>query len=266
MPAQLQPVTLDDATADRVHGLGCAVLEQLAVAAELTQPGAIGARLGTGYGLFAGEGSPITQVYGFAYRTPGDISEIAAFYAGRCQSWEVSITPFTDATTVRAMFDTGYRPGPFEGELALWVGDVAEAAAVECRVDEVDGADLAWQQTTAQAWLDDADPAGPAMPSLDPLIAIFAASSARKYLGFVDGVPAASAIMWDRPDGVVLASGATRAHARGRGLQLALLRRRLRDAGRGRFALVGAVPGSISYRNAMRAGFTPLYSTLGLRP
>ena len=264
MPAQLHPVVLDDATADRVHALNVDVLEQFAAVAARSHPEAIGRRIGTGYALFAGEGSPITQVYGFAYRSPGDIGELAAFYASRCQSWEVSITPFTDAETVAALHAAGYRPGAFEGELAMWIGDVPEP---ERRVEEVDGSDPAWQETTAQAWLDDASPPGQiARPPFDPIIDVFAATSARKYLAFDDGVPAASAIMWDRPQGVALAGGATRKSARGHGLQAALLRRRLRDAGTGRFAFVGATPGAISYRNAMRVGFTPLYSTIAFRP
>ncbi|HEY6034387.1 MAG TPA: hypothetical protein VIV58_09020, partial [Kofleriaceae bacterium] len=154
--------------------------------------------------------------------------------------------------------------GPFEGELAMWTGEVPEPDA---RIEEVDGHDPAWQQTTAQAWLDDAIPPGQlARPPFDPLIALLATSSARKYIAFDREVPAATAILWDRPDGVVLAGGATLTRSRGRGLQLALLRRRLRDGGHGRFAIVGAMPGTTSYRNAMRVGFTPLYSTLGLRP
>ncbi len=254
---------LDDAVADRVHALGVDLLESLAQVAARFHPGATGARLGTGYALFAGEGSPLTQLYGFAHRAPGELGDVTAFFAPRCKTWEVVVTPFTEAGTTRALFDAGYRPEPFEGELAQWVGDVPEP---ELRVDEVDGDDRAWIETTALAWSETDQPGPPTTPELDPLIGILGASPARKYVAFVDGHPAASAIMWDRPAGVVLATGASRFAARGRGLQTALVGRRLRDAGPGRFAIVGAMPGTVSYRNLMRAGFTPLYSTLGLRP
>src|SRR3954470_8382500 len=148
----MPPMLLDDAVADRVHALGLEVLEELARAAAQFQPGATGQRLGTGYALFAGEGSPITQLYGYAHRVPGEIGEVAAFYAKRCPTYEVGITPFTDTGTVRALLDAGFRPGPFEGELAQWVGDVPEP---ELRVDEVDGDDRAWIETTTFAWTDD---------------------------------------------------------------------------------------------------------------
>jgi hypothetical protein len=261
----MPPILLDDAVADRVHALGLDILEELAIAAAKIQPGATGRRIGTGYALFAGEGSPITQLYGYAHRVPGDVAEIRAFYANRCASYEVCITPFTDPGTLRALLDAGFRPGPFEGELAQWIGDVPEP---ELRVDEVDGDDRAWLETTMRAWTDDAasPPPDDAPVAIDPLVHIIGATPTRKYVAFVDGRPAATSIMWDRRDGVVLASGASRTIARNRGLQLAMLHKRLRDAGRGRFAIVGAMPGTTSYRNVMRAGFTPLYSTLGFKP
>lgn len=256
----MPPILLDDAVADRVHALGLDVLAELAVATAQFQPGATGRRLGTGYALFAGEGSPITQLYGYAHRVPGDVEEIRAFYATRCPTYEVCVTPFTDASTVRALLDAGFRPGPFEGELAQWVGEVPEP---ELRVDEVGGDDRAWLETTMRAWTDDAPDSDLA---IDPLVHAIGVTPARKYVAFVDGRPAATSIMWDRREGVVLASGAVRRDARKRGLQLAMLHKRLRDAGRGRFAIVGAMPGTSSYRNVMRAGFTPLYSTLGFKP
>ncbi|HEY0255672.1 MAG TPA: GNAT family N-acetyltransferase [Kofleriaceae bacterium] len=250
-------LALDDEIADRVHRLGVEILELLGRAAMSVQPGTTGARIGTGYALFCGEGSPLTQIYGFAHRGADDPENIAAFYKPRCQTWEISITPFTDPQTLHALLDRGYRPGPFEGELAQWVGLVPEP---ELRVEEVDGHDRAWLETTALAWSEDKP------EELDPLIHVIAEAPTRKYVAFVDGTPAGTAIMWDRNEGVVLASGATRPAFRKRGVQRAMLQRRLRDAGEGRFAIVGAMPGTSSYRNVVRAGFTPLYSTLCLKP
>lgn len=66
--------------------------------------------------------------------------------------------------------------------------------------------------------------------------------------------------MTEAGDAVLLADGATRVAYQGRGLQSALIARRLRDAGRGRLAVMGATPGSTSFRNAQRADFTLLYS------
>ena len=65
---------------------------------------------------------------------------------------------------------------------------------------------------------------------------------------------------------VAVAGGSGVYRFRKRGVQRAMLLRRLRDAGEGRFAIVGAMPGTSSYRNVVRAGFTPLYSTLCLKP
>lgn len=249
---------LDDALADRVHALNIDVFEQLGHAAMANQPGAFGSRIGTGYALFCGEGSPLTQIYGFAHRGADEPEKIDAFFAKRCTTWEVAVTPFTDPPTLRALLDRGYRPGPFEGELAQLVP--ATVAEPELRVEEVDGDDRTWLETSTLAWTEDK------IAEIDPLLYILAAAPSRKYIAFVDGQPVGTAIMWDRPLGCVLASGATRPAFRRRGVQRALLARRVRDAGEGRLALVGAMPGTQSYRNVMRMGFVPLYSTLSLRP
>ncbi|MFT3695347.1 MAG: hypothetical protein QM831_19595 [Kofleriaceae bacterium] len=248
---------LDDALADRVHALNIAIFELLGAAAMKVQPGSFGAKVGSGYALFAGEGSPLTQVYGFAHRATDEAEKVNAFFAPRCQTWEVCVTPFTDPQTLRVLLDRGYRPGPFEGELAQYVGAVAEP---ELHVEEVDGLDPTYLATTMAAW-DDGNHG-----KIDPLLYILAAAPVRKYLAFVDGKPAGTSILWDHELGCVLASGATAPAFRNRGVQTAMIRRRLRDAGEGRLALVGAMPGTQSYRNIMRTGFIPLYSTLNLKP
>jgi ribosomal protein S18 acetylase RimI-like enzyme len=76
------------------------------------------------------------------------------------------------------------------------------------------------------------------------------------YLARVNGVPAAAATLYLH-DGVgYLADAATDPAYRGRGLQAAMLRRRIRDAAKAGADLVfsGAEPFSTSHRNMERAG------------
>ncbi len=248
---------LTDEVADRVHRLAVANLRATAEAAARVRSDAVGADLGTGFALFAGAGSPLTQVVGFAYREAGDPQAIEAFFNARCETWEATATPFTHGETFRALVDAGYRPAHFEADLAQWVGDVPEPKgdrAVE--IVEVEGDLATWMETTGRSWSETED----ASYEPDEVVRVVAAATGRKYLAFVDGQPAATASLWEFEEGVMLGGAATRVPFRGRGLQTALLHRRLRDAGRGRFALIGAVPGTPSYRNAQRVGFTPLYS------
>jgi ribosomal protein S18 acetylase RimI-like enzyme len=76
------------------------------------------------------------------------------------------------------------------------------------------------------------------------------------YLARVDGKPAAAATLYVKDRVAYLADAATDPSFRGRGLQTALLRRRIRDAGAAGADLVcsGADPFSTSHRNMERAG------------
>lgn len=76
------------------------------------------------------------------------------------------------------------------------------------------------------------------------------------YVARMDGKPAAAATLYVQDRVAYLADAATDPVFRGRGLQAALLRRRMRDAGLAGAALVfsGAHPCSTSHRNMERAG------------
>jgi ribosomal protein S18 acetylase RimI-like enzyme len=76
------------------------------------------------------------------------------------------------------------------------------------------------------------------------------------YLARVDGRPAASAILFVRRNAAYLADAATDPQYRGRGLQTALLRRRIADASSAGvdFVCSGAAYLSASHRNMERVG------------
>jgi ribosomal protein S18 acetylase RimI-like enzyme len=76
------------------------------------------------------------------------------------------------------------------------------------------------------------------------------------YLARVDGRPAASAILFVRDKAAYLADAATDPQFRGRGLQTALLRRRIADAKAAGvdFVCSGAAYLSASHRNMERVG------------
>ncbi|RYG25725.1 hypothetical protein EON82_06065 [bacterium] len=248
---------LADDVIERAHRLSVEVVRRTGRGYFQVREDTAEADLGTGYGLYAGPDSPLTQVVGFAHRKPGDVQEIERFFSARAENWEITVTPFTDAGTFRELLELGYRPGQFEGELAQWVGDVPDE---DVEIREVRGELAVFMETTGRGWTgNEGDDYVPG-----ELERAVSKVEARRYIAFVDGLPAAAASMIEVGDSVVLGGGTARVPFRGRGLQSALLRRRLRDAGKGRFALMGAVPGTTSYRNAQRAGFTPLYSKVAL--
>ena len=94
------------------------------------------------------------------------------------------------------------------------------------------------------------------------------APGATLYLARVDGRPAATAALASGDDGVAyLADGATLRAFRGRGLQFALIRRRLADGARAGcdVAASQASFGSASHRNLQRAGLVHGFTKLVLR-
>lgn len=84
----------------------------------------------------------------------------------------------------------------------------------------------------------------------------------RCYVAYVDGQPAAHAMMKTSDRAAMFGFGATLEAFRGRGCQLALLRARLVDAAKAGcdLAIVQANPGSVSQRNIERAGMRVAYT------
>jgi hypothetical protein len=249
-------VILTDELADQLHATSVAVLKIVREGYVQVRPDTAGAEIGGGYALFAGEGSPLTQAFGFGFRRFADPVQLEEFYDGKADNWEVTVTPFTSPETLNALAHHGYRPNHFEGELCRTTDDPPDAPRVT--IVEVDAADASFMETTWRGWTgNETDTFSP-----DELVLAMSRLNARRYVAYVDGQPAAAASMYEVLDSVALAGATTRLPYRGRGLQAALLQRRLHDAGPGKLALMGAVPGSASYRNSQRAGFTPLYSTM----
>jgi hypothetical protein len=121
-----------------------------------------------------------------------------------------------------------------------------------------------WARTAAEGWSGTAG-ASDLMINIGRVFAVTAGT--HLYLAELDGTPIAAATM-HMHEGVALMAGAsTIPSARGRGAQLALLERRLQDAFADGcdIAMMGALPGSISQRNAERHGFRIAYTRIKWR-
>jgi hypothetical protein len=135
---------------------------------------------------------------------------------------------------------------------ALRVRTIAEADA-----------DL-WARTAAEGW-SETPGAAELMLSIGRVFAT--TSGAHLYVAELDGRAIAAGAM-HMHEGVALMAGAsTIPSARGRGAQLVLLEQRLRDAFADGcdIAMMGALPGSISQRNAERHGFRIAYTRIKWR-
>lgn len=214
--------------------------------------------LGDGYAIFAGDGSPLTQATG-DFRE-AELEWIADFYRGRTAQWEAIVTPFFDAGAMNRLIARGAQLASWENLLYRPLSEppVVPPLPPEIEIFEVAEDEMErWTEVMIEAFFGDG-----ATPVLRRLAEIMAGmSDTRNYLGLWDGEPAAVARSSFGDSTAYLGGGATFPAYRRRGLQSALMARRLHDAvGHADLAIVGGLPGSSSQRNAERLGFRVAYT------
>jgi GNAT superfamily N-acetyltransferase len=226
-----------------------------------------------GVAVFAGPHSPMNKVIGLGFDTPLDplaLREIEDRWQERDEPVRIELATLTDPALAGELSDRGYRLRGFENVLAR-------------RLDDLDAADLSPGITIELVPDDDLDEwfriAVDAFASMDgtgsvadeplpreelerALADVLGAQGMARYLARVGGVAAGQAALNIEDNIAQLAGSGTAPPFRGRGVQKALVQRRLhdaRDAGCD-FAVVVTAPGSRSQDNMMRRGFELLYA------
>jgi hypothetical protein len=220
--------------------------------------------------MFDGPQSPITQTFGLGLFDPvttADLARIESFFDAHGAPSHHEVSPIAGPATVGLLTERRYQPFEFTSVMYRPIGERNLAAApnpaLHIRtVGEADGE--VWARTAAEGWSETAG-AGDFMLTIGRILSVTA--GAHLYLAELEGRPIAAATLYMH-DGVALMGGAsTIPSARGRGAQLALLERRLQDAFANGcdIAMMGALPGSISQRNAERHGFRIAYTRVKWR-
>jgi GNAT superfamily N-acetyltransferase len=226
-----------------------------------------------GFAIYVSPSSPVNKVIGLALDTPLDLEaleRIETAWRSREEPVRVELSVLTDPSVGGALTDRGYRLHGFENVLGLALDDVpAEPAATNIAVDVVDGDQLQpWMDIAVEAFMnldgtgsvpDDALPREQLAKVLEE---VTSAPGFLHYLARVDGEAVGEAAMRIDGDLAQIAGAGTLPHARGRGVQKALLQRRLADARRAgcTLAVVTTAPGTRSQDNVMRRGFELLYT------
>lgn len=227
--------------------------------------------IGGGKAIFFTPGSPITQAIGVgvAERVTGaDVDRIEEFFRSRGAACAIHITPWTDRTLLAHLSSRHYQFFEFENVFVQRIDAIASTAtdpAIEVRRIRSDEA-ATWAQVCA---------AGFATEGIDEdaLLeigeAFTAAEGGRCYLASIEGTPcgAAASVSVRDLSVVGLFGAATLPDFRGRGVQSALVARRLTDAiGEGcELVFVSTLPGSASHRNVLRRGFELVYTKVSMR-
>ena len=243
--------------------------------------------------MFDGPASPITQTFGlglFDDVTTADLARIEAFFDAHGAPAHHEVSPVAGPAIVGLLTDRRYQPFEFtsvmyrptdanplrekvrlkpdattEGAAAYGASGFSRTAPATLRIRTVGEAEgEVWARTAAEGW-SETQGAGDFMLMIGRIFAVTAGT--HLYLAELDGRPIAAATL-HMHEGVALMAGAsTIPSARGRGAQLALLERRLQDAFANGcdIAMMGALPGSISQRNAERHGFRIAYTRVKWR-
>lgn len=217
--------------------------------------------------IFCGVGSFLTHALGIGVSeavSDAELDRLEAFYFERGADVELDLCPFSEPTLPGRLFDRGYRPDHFEQALIreLSVEDASE------RIGRVEGVRIvsatpdleeAYCALLSQAF-DLPEEFRSALHDAGRIA--FASEDVRIYAGLADARLVAAGAMRLSGGVVSLFGAATLPDFRGRGLQAALLRIRLRDAAQEGcdLASVNSLVGSTSERNIERAGFHPAYT------
>lgn len=217
------------------------------------------------YAMFDGAGSPLTQTFGlgmFGAVGPAEMDALEAFYAARGADVFHEVSPLADPALLGLLTGRGYVPVEMTTVLYRPIAaDAIDAGETPVRVRRVaPGEAEAWSAVAAEGWAGEPPEIMDFIREMGAVAA--AAEGVRAFLGEVDGRPVAAGQLF-LGDGVALLSGAsTVPAARRQGAQRALLAARLRHAVEHgcTLAMMGALPGSASQRNAQRQGFRIAYT------
>lgn len=231
--------------------------------------GACRAEFAGAYAMYDGPDSPVTQTFGlglFQEATPADLDAVEAFFRQRGAPVFHEVSPLAGVELAARLCERGYRPVEFTSVLfrpTRGGPPLAPPRNPDIRVRLVQGDDCEqWARTAAKGWSDVAEVADFA----DSLAELMRVSVERPDgLGFLAELgdrPIAAGFMTIAAGVALLGGASTIPDGRRQGAQLALLEARLRHAAEHGcdVAMMGALPGSASQRNAERQGFRIAYT------
>lgn len=232
-------------------------------------PAADAAVLGVGGGVaaFLGVGSPLTHAMGVGVAGPvtgADVEAVEEFYRARGSGASFELSPLADFGLFETLGRRGYRIVELATVLAREVAGIPPSPLPRGLVIEGGGGTRAalWTRTLALGFHGTEE--DPALRLAASILAEHAGPGA--LLAFVDGRVAGGGALAVHGGVACLFADATLLAERGRGVQSALIARRLDLAAEAGcdLAMASTAPGSVSQRNYERAGFRVAYTRVCL--
>jgi GNAT superfamily N-acetyltransferase len=230
--------------------------------------GAVWRDFGGTYAMFDGVASPLTQTFGlglFSTPTADQLQELEQFFEERGAVVQHEVSPIADPQLLPLLVERGYHPI----ELSAVMCQVLPSPPMPPRADDgglgvrrVTGSEIeTWADVAARGWSETPE----AADFVRGMGAVTGrAAGTHTFLADLNGVPIAAGAMHVSGGVAILAGASTIPDARRQGAQAALLRTRLRYAAvQGcDLAMMCALPGSPSQRNAERKGFRIAYTRI----
>ena len=220
------------------------------------------------YAMYDGRSSPVTQTFGMGMFQPlkeRELKAVEQFFLERGAAVCHEVSPHADPSVLPLLNDGGYQPIEFTSVMYRPISresplSVAVNEKIQVRLTGPAEADL-WAEVAFRGWSE----FGELADFLHDVGRVNARrENARSFLAILNGRPIATGLM-NIFDGVALLAGAsTVPEGRKQGAQLALLDARLRYAAQNDcdIAMMCALPGSASQRNAERHGFRIAYTRI----
>jgi len=218
------------------------------------------------YAMFDGVGSPLTQTFGlgaFEDATADHLDELETFFKDRGSDVFHEVSPMVDQGILALLNERGYRPIELTSVMYQELEDsrlkAGQKTEIKIRTVDEHDADL-WAEISATGWAT-IDPS--LVDFMLPLGKILARTTGgHPFLAELDGRPIAAGNLQIYDDVCILAGASTIPEERRQGAQNALLQARLQFAiDRGcTLAMMCALPGSQSQKNAQKNGFKIAYT------
>ncbi|HEY3440664.1 MAG TPA: GNAT family N-acetyltransferase [Paludibaculum sp.] len=220
-----------------------------------------------GCAMFAGVGSPLTHAMGIGMAgevSDEDFDRLEEFFRERGSPSMIDLCPMADATVLQHVTERGYKVLEFNNLMLHRVApaDTAWVCPEEVEITPVEeGEPREWCELLVRGFNHGAEPSAEMVEMVMSL-----PSGGQSFFAHVIGDAVGTAGMSMHGRVALLFADSTLPEARGRGVQQALIRERLKMAAQGgcEWAMACVLPGSGSHRNYERCGFDLFYMRVNL--
>jgi GNAT superfamily N-acetyltransferase len=217
------------------------------------------------YAIFDGPQSPLTQTFGLGLFDPiadAEMQRLESFFLDRKAPVFHEVSPLADLSLMPLLNERGYQPIEFTSVMFRMLdAEIGRDAITDVRprVIAPEEGDL-WAGVSAAGWVPEGEDLGEFMQNFGRINT--ECSGSFPFIDELEGHPIATGMLFIYGEIAILAGASTVPDGRNKGAQNALLNARLEFARvRGcTMAMMGALPGSQSQKNAQKKGFQIAYT------